>query len=310
MKILFVMDSLSRIHIDQDTSFALAIAAQNRGFDIFYSQAGDLLLRGAEPRVQAQKIRFLRKDPCFTWLANRTEAALDDFDVILMRKDPPFDEEYFLATHFLSLAKKAKVINRASALRDAPEKIYGLNFPQVCPQTLITRDAAEIRAFLLKHKEIIIKPTNKSGGSGVLYLTPEDKNFNSLIEISTHEFSEHIIAQEYLPQIAKGDKRVILIQGEPLGCLLRTPSKGEHRGNIHVGGQVSLDPLNERETWLIQQVKDKIIADGLYFVGLDIIGDYITEINVTSPTGVQEIRQLGGLDLAIEFWDRLGSYQG
>jgi len=310
MKVLLIMDPLSTIHIDQDTSFALSIAAQEQGHEVYYAQIGDLMMRGPEPRVRARHLHFVQAEPCYEWRAPWTEEGLDDFGVILMRKDPPFDEEYFLATHFLSLCKKAKVVNRPSSLREAPEKIYGLNFPQICPQTLITRDPKEIKKFMMELGEIIIKPINRSGGAGVLYLTPADKNFNSLIEMSTNENREHIIAQQYLPEIREGDKRVILVNGEPLGGLLRTPSPEDHRGNIHVGGTVSLSPLNEHDTWLIKQVQEKIKEDGLYFVGLDIIGDYITEINVTSPTGIQEIHQLGGVDIAKEFWLRMGDFSG
>ncbi len=305
-KIALLMDPLETIDIDKDTTFALALEAQSRGYQIWYVPMNNLLMKDVTPHSFCREVKFKRSYPCFQWLGDEQLRSMEDFDTILVRKDPPFDEQYFFATHFLSLLKKAKVVNQPGSLRDAPEKIYSLNFPNVNPPTLITSKVDEIRRFMVEvGGEIIVKPLNKCGGAGIVYLHNEDKNFNSIIEMSTNEGQEYIIVQKYLPEIKKGDKRVICINGIAEGAILRVPSKEDHRGNIHVGGSVIYTELTERDQWLVSQIKDKLVEDKLYFVGLDIIGDYITEINVTSPTGIQEIRELGGRDLAKIFWDGL-----
>ncbi|MDX2471276.1 MAG: glutathione synthase [SAR324 cluster bacterium] len=311
MKVLLLMDALETIHIEKDTSFSLAYKGQEKGYDVYWAMSQHLIVRNSVPFVQARHLKFKKETPCWEWMSETTELAVDDFDAVMIRKDPPFDEDYFMTTHFLSLCKKAKVINRPSALREAPEKLYPLLFPQICPPSIITRDGSEIRDFMLANGgKIIVKPLNRCGGAGIIMLTPEDTNFNSLIELSTDDGKEHVIAQKYLPEIKQGDKRVILVMGQALDGLLRTPQDGETRSNLHVGGTGSLSPLTERDQWLVDQIKDKLVADGLYFVGIDIIGDYITEINVTSPTGIQEILALGGNDIAEHFWDKLKDYKG
>jgi len=305
LQVLVLMDPLSSIHPEQDTTFALALAGQEAGHQMHYAQVGDLQLRGATPFVHCRQIWFQRDACCYRWDSPGQECSLEEFDLVLLRKDPPFDEDYFFATHFLELARRPLILNHPRALRDAPEKLFPLRFPQVIPPTLISRKAGEIKAFLQEQGAIILKPLNRCGGAGVIYLEAGDRNFNSLIELSTGDFTRHIVAQRYLPEIRQGDKRVIVLQGQAVGGLLRTPQPEEHRGNIHVGGQVSLSPLTPREQWLVEQVGPALVAMGLYFVGLDIIGGYITEINVTSPTGIQEIHRLGGIDIAPLFWQRL-----
>ena len=234
---------------------------------------------------------------------------MDEFDTILIRTDPPFNERYFYATHFLSLCQRAKVVNRPLSIRDAPEKIYSLRFPDIIPPTLITSNSTDIRRFMETNGgEIIIKPLNQCGGAGVIYLSSDDRNFNSIMEISTKNGSEYIIAQKYLSEIREGDKRVICVNGSARGAILRIPDRAEHRGNIHVGANVVFSELSERDNWLVERIQEKLREDGLYFVGLDIIGDYITEINVTSPTGIQEIFQQGHIDIAKMFWDELSDF--
>lgn len=305
------MDPVETINIDKDTSFAIALAAQGRDHEVWFVHIDDLIMKGVEPSCIGRQVRFVRDYPCFEWLTDRQAMMMDDFDYVLIRKDPPFDERYFFATHFLSLCKKAKVVNRPSSLRDAPEKIYSLNFPEINPPSMITSHGGEIREFMKEcGGEIIIKPLNRCGGAGIIYLHEEDKNFNSIIEMSTREGEEYILAQKYLPEIKQGDKRVICVNGKAHGAILRVPGENEHRGNIHVGGSVVYSELTDRDQWLVDQVSQKLKDDGLYFVGLDIIGDYVTEINVTSPTGVQEIRELGGIDIAEIFWDEIDSFQG
>jgi len=309
MRIAILMDPLSTVKKNQDTTYALAVEAQNRGDQVYYVAPESLQVRDSEVFAWVQPIRFVFAEPCYELLEGAGFEGLDDFDVVMMRKDPPFDEQYFMLTHFLSLIKKAKVINRAESLRNAPEKVYSLRFPGIYPPTLISMDPEQIRQFMADQGgEIIIKPLNRAGGAGIIYLHQEDKNFNSLVELSTRDGDEFIIAQRYLPEVRQGDKRVILLAGKPLGAILRIPADDEHRGNIHAGGQVQLAPITKRDEWLISQISEQLVADGLYFVGLDIIGEYITEINVTSPMGIQEIKQLGGMDIAAAFWDQLPDF--
>ncbi|MDT8446668.1 MAG: glutathione synthase [bacterium] len=309
MRIAIVMDPLNLIHIDKDTTFALSLEAQNRGDEIFYIAPETLFVKDSQVYAFCLPVRFERADPCWNHPRPGQTECLDDFDYVLMRKDPPFDEQYFMLTHFLSLVKGARVANRAESLRNAPEKLYSLNFPGIYPPSLISMDPQEIRSFMEEQGgEIIIKPLNRAGGSGIIYLHDQDKNFNSLIELSTLEGKEFIIAQRYLPEVRRGDKRIILVGGEALGAVWRIPADHEHRGNIHVGGRVELAEITERDRWLISHFDKQLVADGLFFVGIDVIGDYITEINVTSPTGIQEILQLGGADIAKSFWDRIGDF--
>jgi len=310
MRIALIMDPLEGIDINKDTTFALALEAQKRGDQVYYIPAESLQVRNSEVSALVRPVVFKREYPCFEYTEEARMESLEGFDYVLMRKDPPFDEQYFMLTHFLSLLQKAKVLNRAESLRNAPEKVYSLRFSGIYPETLISMDADQIREFMFAQGgEIIIKPLNRAGGSGIIYLHKEDKNFNSLIELSTREGEEFIIAQRYLPEVRQGDKRIILVGGEAVGAILRIPADHEHRGNIHVGGRVELAPITERDQWLVSQIKEQLIHDGLFFVGIDVIGEYITEINVTSPTGVQEIRQLGGMDIAEYFWDQLPGFE-
>lgn len=304
------MDPVETIHINQDTSFALALEAQRQNHEIWVAYVENIMLEGSTPFCKAGQIHFERANPCFKWLSPFSKIAMDSFDYVLMRKDPPFDEHFFFATHILSRCQTAKVINRPESLRNAPEKLYGLNFPQINPPSLVTSDKNEIKHFLNKSPNgVIIKPLNRSGGAGIIYLAEQDKNFNAIIELSTKEGREYIVAQHYLPEIINGDKRVICVNGEPLGAILRIPGSDEHRGNIHVGATVKYVELTKRDHWLVDQIREKLVVDGLYFVGLDIIGDFITEINVTSPTGIQEILALGGNDIARIFWDRIDTFK-
>ncbi|OGG97540.1 MAG: glutathione synthase [Candidatus Lambdaproteobacteria bacterium RIFOXYD12_FULL_49_8] len=311
MKIALIMDPLSKIHINKDTSFALALEAQHRGFQIYYVRPESVSVKETTPHAICRPVFFKRADPCFEVLGEEQRESLEDFDYILIRRDPPFDEQYFMLTHFLSLLKKAKVLNRPASLREAPEKLYSLQFPGIFPPSLISMDPDEIREFMgVQGGEIIIKPLNRCGGSGIVYLHQDDKNFCSLVELLTQDGKDFILAQRYLPEVREGDKRIILIGGEAKGAIWRIPAENEHRGNIHVGGQVKLAEINPRDQWLVDQLTPRLIKDGLYFVGLDVIGDWVTEINVTSPTGIQEIHQQGGPDLAQTFWDHLPQFLG
>lgn len=301
-----IMDPLNTIKIDKDTTFGLAMEAQVKGYSIWFIQMKDLMMKDSDPYAEMQQVEFRKEYPCYKMLGEKSVRPLDDLDVILMRQDPPLDDRFFYATHFLSFCKKAKVLNRPSSLREAPEKLYSLNFPGTFPPTLISSSATEIRKFMEEQGgKIIIKPLDGHGGEGIIYLHSEDQNFSSLLEMATQNGTLPTMAQKYLPEVTEGDKRVICVNGTARGTILRTPQKGEVRANIHAGGSVAFVELNERDQWLTSQIAEQLKKDGLYFVGLDIIGDYITEINVTSPTGIQEIQILGGINVAKMFWDEL-----
>jgi glutathione synthase len=242
---------------------------------------------------------------CSCGLEPRTAAigvsgALEDLDVILMRKDPPFDMKFFFCTHILSLVdgQKCFVMNDPKGLREANEKLYALRFPEQIPQTIVTGDMRRLKEFMAElGGEMIIKPLDGAGGSGVFYLNEQDRNTNSILEAATENGQKMIMGQRYLPEIRQGDKRIIVLNGEPLGAVLRVPLESETRGNIHVGGQCVKADLTPRDLEICAALSPLLIADGLYFVGLDVIGGFLTEVNVTSPTGIQEINALNGVRL-------------
>lgn len=305
-KIGIIMDPIESIDPEKDTTFELALEAQLRGYEVWFILMEDLFLINGEVFCRARQVQFQREKRYYEFLSDVTTFSLDTFDIVLMRKDPPFDTLYFFATHLLSFCKKARVYNHPKSLRESPEKIYPLQFPGIFPNTLITNHSCEIRAFMKKNGgEVILKPLNSCGGEGILYLHDEDSNFESILEMSTKNGKEWIIVQQYLPEVKNGDKRIICVNGKAEGAILRIPKSGEHRANMHAGGSVTFVELNDRDVWLVEQISSQLKLDGHYFVGLDIIGDYITEINVTSPTGIQEIRKLGGIDIAKIFWDGL-----
>ncbi len=241
-----------------------------------------------------------RGNPHYKFLDDGVEFPLEHFDAIFMRKDPPADAAYLYATMLLSLADERKtfVLNHPAGLREANEKLYSLNFPDAIPPTLVTYEIPRLKTFLEEQGgEMIVKPLDGHGGEGVFLATAKDRNLGAILEAVTQYESRLIMAQRYLPEARKGDKRLIVLNGEPLGCMLRVPRDDENRGNIHVGGNCVKAPVTARDREICKMLKPRLERDGLYFVGLDIIGDYLTEVNVTSPTGVQEIDRLDGVNL-------------
>jgi glutathione synthase len=299
LKIGFVMDPIEKINIDKDTTFVLMLEAQQRGHQIYFMEADDLFTRGGTPFARHRRIQLARAVPHFQ-LAQVDTGALADLDVVLMRKDPPFDMKYFFATHLLSLIdeKKCFVMNNPKGLREANEKLYALRFPEQIPQTLVSSDIERLKAFMDElGGEMIVKPLDGCGGSGVFYLHQQDRNTNSILEAATDHGRRLIMGQRYLPEIRQGDKRIIVLNGQPLGAVLRVPLESETRGNIHVGGQCVRTELTARDREICEALSSLLITDGLYFVGLDVIGNFLTEVNVTSPTGIQEINALDGVRL-------------
>lgn len=306
MRFAFIMDPIQNVLIDKDTTFVFMLESQLRGHEVHYLEMNDLFVDHARAMGRARRIELRREyRNHFTFHEEHT-GPLGDFDAVFMRKDPPFDVAYLHATQLLDLAQRdgAFVMNRPSGLRAANEKLFALNFPTVIPPTLVSQDPNRIKEFL--HElggEMIIKPIDGHGGSGIFYVHREDRNLNSLLETATREGREAIIAQRYLPEVRQGDKRLIVLNGAPLGCTLRVPRSDEHRGNIHVGGTCIKAEVTPRDREICREVGPRLREEGLYFVGLDIIGDYLTEVNVTSPTGVQEINALDNVRLEAQVID-------
>src|SRR5215469_220373 len=299
-KFAFLMDPLERVLVDKDTTFVFMLEAQSRGHEIYFLGLRDLYARAAKVIARARRCEVVRGNPHYKFLDDGAEYPLESFDAIFMRKDPPADAPYLYATMLLSLAdsRRTFVVNNPSGLREANEKLYSLNFPGAIPPTLVTYEIPRLRTFLDEQGgEMIVKPLDGHGGEGVFLVTTKDRNLGAILETVTQYESRPIMAQRYLAEARKGDKRLIVLEGEPLGCTLRVPRADEHRGNIHVGGTCVKAPVTARDREICRMLKPRLERDGLYFVGLDIIGDYLTEVNVTSPTGVQEIDRLDGANL-------------
>ncbi|HEV2111553.1 MAG TPA: glutathione synthase [Gammaproteobacteria bacterium] len=303
-----VMDPIGSIKPYKDTTLAMLLAAQARGWTLSYMEQPDLYLMGGEARARRRPLT-VRNDPKDWYsLGEAEDGPLSRLDLILMRKDPPFDMEYVYTTYILERAEQAgvRVVNRPQALRDANEKAYTAWFPQCCPPTLMTRDMGRIRAFVAEHKKIVVKPLDGMGGSMVFVLTEGEPNTSVVLETLTRDGSRLTVAQKYLPEIKDGDKRILVIDGQPVPyALARVPKPGESRGNLAAGGKGVGVPLSDRDRWICAQVAPALREKGLLFVGLDVIGDWLTEINVTSPTCVRELDTIYGLDIAGGFMDRL-----
>ena len=293
------MDPVEKINIDRDTSFVLMLEAQQRGHELYIADVDDLFVRGGTTYGRYRRLQLARATPHYK-LGEFEVGALTDFDTVWMRKDPPFDMKFFFATHLLSLIDPSRcfVMNNPKGLREANEKLYALRFPEQIPQTLVTGDMQRLKDFMEEHGgEMIVKPLDGCGGSGVFYVRTEDRNTNAILEAATDHGRRLVMGQRYLPEIRQGDKRIIVLDGEPLGAVLRVPLDTETRGNIHVGGQCVKTEVTERDREICAALAPLLRQDGLFFVGLDVIGSYLTEVNVTSPTGIQEINALNGVRL-------------
>jgi glutathione synthase len=300
MRLLFVMDPPARVNPRADTTYVIMREAQARGHEVLHCEASDLALEGTAAVATA---RATRVEPAGITLGEARRVALGDCSAVLMRKDPPYDIDYYFATLLLDRAGTL-VINNPQGLRDANEKLYAMNFPEFIPPTIVTRDAARLRAYQDElGGEMIVKPLDGCGGRGVLYCGKGDRNIPSMLELLTDGGKKWVIGQKYLPQARKGDKRVLLLDGQPIGAVLRVPREDEVRGNLHVGGKAVKTTLDAREQELCAALGPRLVKDGLWFVGIDVIGGQLTEVNVTSPTGVQEINALDGVKLEAKIVD-------
>ena len=305
-KFAFVMDPLESVLPDKDTTFVFMLESLARGHQVFFTGLKGLFSSGHQPLAWARRCEVMRAHPYYRFLDEGAEYPLEYFDAVFMRKDPPADANYLYATMMLSLAdsRRTFVLNHPAGLREANEKLYALNFPGAIPPTLVTYGIARLKQFMAEQGgEMVVKPLDGHGGEGVFLAHAGDRNLNAILEAVTQFESRPIMAQRYIPEIREGDKRLIVLDGEPLGCTLRVPRADENRGNIHVGGNCVKAEVTARDREICRMLRPRLERDGLYFVGLDIIGDYLTEVNVTSPTGVQEIDRLDGVNLEAKVID-------
>ena len=305
------MDPLENINIDTDSTFMLALEAQVRGHTLFHYLPEDLSLFESNAYAIGRKMEVMRQKSNHFKAGPKKRIDLSEVDVILMRQDPPFDMSYITATHFLEhIHPKTLVVNNPVEVRNAPEKLFVTLFRDLIPPTLITQNMDEIMAFRAEHSDIILKPIYGCGGAGVFHIKPNDENLQALFEMLTENKAEPIIVQRYLPEVRNGDKRIILVNGQPMGAVNRVPPKGDARANFHAGGSGRKTHLTKREIAICAEIGPVLRQKGLIFVGIDVIGDYLTEINVTSPTGIQEINALDGINLESRIWDAIESQLG
>lgn len=304
LSVAIQMDPVATLDIAGDTTFALGLEAQSRGHELWYYTPDKLVYAPGQMSASGQSLKLF-DDPDHFFETGVSEARnLADMDVILMRQDPPFDMAYITATHLLEMLPKGTwVLNNPAEVRNAPEKLLVTKFADLMPPTVISRDSAAITAFRKQHQDIIVKPLFGNGGAGVFRLKPDDQNLSALLEMFFAQNREPIIAQAYLPEVRKGDKRIILVDGQPVGAVNRIPQEGEARSNLHVGGMAQGTELTARNQEICERLGPELKKRGLIFVGIDVIGDYLTEINVTSPTGIREIERFTGISCAAVFWD-------
>ena len=303
MKIAFQMDPIEDVDINADSTFRLAEEAQNRGHDLYVYTPNDLTFNRGKIIAKVRSISLKRKIGDHVNFGAVELLALSEFDVIWLRQDPPFDMGYITNTHLLDLiGQKTLIVNNPFWVRNLPEKLLVLEFPDLIPETVISRDLEEIKRFKNEFKDIIIKPLYGNGGAGIFRLREDDKNLTSLHELFSNMSSEPLIAQAFLPDVKKGDKRIILVDGEPVGAINRVPKAGETRSNMHVGGKAEPAKLSQRDREICRSIGPILKNRGQVFVGIDVIGDYLTEINVTSPTGIQELERFDKVNIAEMIW--------
>ena len=306
LRIACQMDPIERIDIRGDSTFALLLEAQRRGHEIFYYMPQQLSLSGMKLTARGASLAVEDKLGAHYRISDERIENLAHWDVVLLRQDPPFDLAYITSTHLLErIHPKTLVVNDPASVRNAPEKVFVLDFQEFMPPTLVTRSAEEVKAFRAQHKDIIMKPLYGNGGAAVFRVPPGDTNLNSLIELFQTVFREPFMVQEYRPEVRYGDKRIILVDGEVVGAVNRVPSQDETRSNLHVGGRPEPTELTPRDKEICARLGPQLRKRGLIFAGIDVIGPYLTEINVTSPTGIRQIKAFGGPDIAALIWDAI-----
>lgn len=311
LRVACQMDPIERIDIRGDSTFAILLEAQRRGHDLFYYTPPDLALHGDRLKARGATLRVDDKVGAHYQVSDPRVEDLSEWDVVLLRQDPPFDMAYITTTHLLErIHPKTLVVNDPAHVRNAPEKIFVLDFLDLMPPTLITRSLADVIAFRAEMKDIIIKPLYGNGGAAIFRIAPDDSNVASLVELFQTVFREPFMVQQFRPEVAEGDKRIILVDGEVAGAINRVPQKGETRSNMHVGGKAVPTKLTARDEEICARLGPELKARGLLFAGIDVIGPYLTEINVTSPTGIRQVKEFGGPDIAALIWDAIEVKRG
>lgn len=306
LRVAIQMDPIESINIEGDSTFVMGLSAEARGHTLWHYHPRQLSLRDGKAFARARPMSLRRKHGDHFTLGEEEALDLSALDVILMRQDPPFDMAYITATHILETVHPSTlVVNDPVHVRNAPEKLFVTHFPDLMPPTIITSDRQEILAFREHHKDIIVKPLFGNGGAGVFHIKPGDENLNALLELFTQLYREPIQVQRYVPEVRQGDKRIILIDGEPVGAINRVPATGEARSNMHVGGKAEKASLTPRDRQICEAIGPTLRARGMIFVGIDVIGNYLTEINVTSPTGLQEVNRFDKVVLEDLIWDAI-----
>ncbi|MEL7114965.1 MAG: glutathione synthase [Pseudomonadota bacterium] len=311
LRVAFQMDPITDVDIDADSSFRIAEEAQARGHSLFFYTPDKLAFQSGRVMARGQTMELRRKHGDHVTLGEEQEVDLASFDVVWLRQDPPFDMGYITSTHLLDMIHPGTlVVNDPFWVRNYPEKLLVLQFQDLTPPTTIARDLDTLRAFKAEHKDIILKPLYGNGGAGVFRLGPDDRNLTSLHELFSAMNREPLIAQKFLPDVSNGDKRVILVDGAPVGAINRVPQAGETRSNMHVGGRPEKISLSARDREICAAIGPLLKEKGQIFVGIDVIGDYLTEINVTSPTGIQELERFDGTNTAALIWDAIEAKRG
>ncbi len=311
LKVAVQMDHVSTINIEGDTTFAMCLEAQARGHRLFHYTPASLSFRNGVVYAYAEPLTVRDEKGNHYTLGERVRLDLSHMDVVLLRQDPPFDMAYITSTHLLErIHPKTLVVNDPAWVRNSPEKIFVTEFPDLMPETLITRDRGEIERFRAEMGDVILKPLYGNGGAGVFHSRRDDRNLTSLLEMFDQLFREPIIVQQYLPAVRKGDKRIILVDGEPVGAINRVPAEHDSRSNMHVGGRAEPAEMTDRDREICRRIGPALKERGFLLVGIDVIGDVMTEINVTSPTGIREVRRFGGADIASLLWNAIEARRG
>jgi glutathione synthase len=310
VKLGVVMDPIADINVKKDTTLAMLLAAQRRGWELYYMEQSDLSLDQGLARATVRRLSVEDNPESWFEVGSQQDIALSDLDVVLMRKDPPFDMDFIYSTYILEAAQRegTLVVNDPRSLRDCNEKLFATQFPQCCPPLIVAASAARLKAFHAEHGDVIFKPLDGMGGASIFRVKAGDPNLSVIIETLTDHGRQQIMAQKFLPEIVDGDKRILMVDGVPAEFgLARIPMSGETRGNLAAGGSGVAMPLTDRERWICSQVAPVLREKGLLFVGLDVIGDYLTEINVTSPTCVRELDRAHQLDIAGDLMEAIAS---
>ena len=305
-RVAIQMDPIEHVNINADSTFVLALEAQKRGFEVWVHSPDDLIFDDGTVMIRTRRVTLRREDGNHVNFGPWERLAAQNFNILLLRQDPPYDMHYLTTTYLLEMVHPdVLVVNDPRAVRDFPEKLFAVHFPSLTPPTMFTRNMSEIKSFRAKHEDIIVKPLYGNGGAGVFHIMPDDENLGTIIEMLLSSNRDPIVCQKYLADVRGGDKRIILVDGEAIGVVNRIPAAGDARANMHAGGQAVKCKLSDRDKEICDTIGPVLRNNGLIFVGIDVIGQYLTEINITSPTGIQEINRFDGANVEATIWDAI-----